>query len=70
MSDGNDKLTRRVKRAALLAGAGLVAQLGAAFHWTPLTFIISSAVGAPLVIAGGLVFAAAVWGNMKDKGAV
>jgi hypothetical protein len=70
MSDGNDRLTRRVRLAALLSGAGLVVQLVAAFHWTPLTFIVSSIVGAPLVIAGGAVFAGAVWRNMKDKGAV
>jgi Flp pilus assembly protein TadB len=70
MSAENGRLTRRLKLAGLLSGSGLVVQLVAAFHWTPLTFIVSAVVGAPLIIAGGLVFAAAVWSNMKDKGAV
>jgi hypothetical protein len=67
---GAVNIARRIRRAALVGGVGLAVQLVAALHWTPLTFIVAAAVGAPLVIAGGLLFLAAVWRNMKDKGAV
>ncbi len=63
-------MTKRIRRAAIVAGLGLTVQLVAALHWTPATFIVSAALGAPLVICGGLLFLKAVWRNMKDKGAV
>jgi hypothetical protein len=63
-------MTRKIKRAAIVGGAGLLVQLLAALHWTPATFIVSAVLGAPLVIAGGALFLAAVWKNMRDKGAV
>ena len=63
-------MTRKIKRAAIVGGAGLLVQLLAALHWTPATFIVSAVLGAPLVIAGGMLFIAAVWKNMRDKGAV
>jgi hypothetical protein len=63
-------MTKKIRRAAVLAGLGLFVQLVAAFHWTPATFILSAALGAPLVLAGGVLFLAAVWRNMRDKGAV
>jgi hypothetical protein len=66
----NDDTTRGIRRAALVAGLGLLLQLGAALHWTPATFILSAAVGVPLVLAGGVLFLRAVWRNMKKKGAV
>ena len=67
---GTIDMTRKIKRAAVVGGAGLLVQLLAALHWTPATFIVSAVVGAPLVIAGGVMFLAGVWSNMKDKGAV
>jgi hypothetical protein len=70
MSDSNELTTRRVKRAAGVAGLGLAAQLAAALHWTPATFILSATLGVPLVLLGGLMFLGAVWRNMKNKGAV
>jgi hypothetical protein len=70
MADPADKTTRRIRRAAVIGGLGLVAQLVAALHWTPMTFVLSAAVGLPLVLVGGVMFLAAVWRNMKDKGAV
>jgi hypothetical protein len=71
MADSSDeRTTRRIRRAAVVGGLGLAVQLAAALHWTPMTFIISAAVGAPLVIVGGVMFLAAVWRNMRDKGAV
>lgn len=62
-------MIRRVKRAAVISGLGLGVQLAAALHWTPATFILSAAVGTPLVLAGSVVFLAAVWSNLKDRGA-
>jgi hypothetical protein len=61
---------KKIRRAAGVAALGVGMQLVTALHWTPATFIASAAVGAPLVIAGGLLFLAAVWKNMKGKGAV
>jgi uncharacterized membrane protein HdeD (DUF308 family) len=63
-------MTKRIKRAAVVGGLGLLVQLVAALHWTPATFIVSAVFGAPLVIAGALLFFSAVWKNMRDKGAV
>jgi hypothetical protein len=62
--------TKRIRRAAVLAGLGLGVQLVAALHWTPATFILSAVLGPPFVLAGGVLFLAAVWKNMRDKGAV
>jgi hypothetical protein len=67
MSDDN---LGKIRRAAVVGGTGLVVQLGAAFHWTPATFILSASVGLPLVLLGGALFLAAVWGHMRDKGAL
>ena len=63
-------ITKRIRRAAVLAGLGLGVQLVAALHWTPALFIVSAVLGPPLVLAGGVLFLVAVWRNMKDKGAV
>jgi hypothetical protein len=63
-------ITKKIRRAAVLAGLGLGVQLVAALHWTPATFILSAALGPPLVLTGGVLFLVAVWKNMKDKGAV
>jgi hypothetical protein len=60
----------KVRRAAIVGGLGLAVQLAAAFHWTPATFILSATIGVPLVLVGGVLFLAAVWRNMRDKGAL
>jgi hypothetical protein len=70
MTADRPDVTRKVRRAAILGGLGLAVQLGAAFHWTPATFILSATIGAPLVLVGGALFLAAVWRNMRDKGAL
>jgi hypothetical protein len=70
MTAEHPDLTRKIRRAAIIAGLGLAVQLGAAFHWTPATFILSATIGAPLVLVGGVLFLAAVWRNMRDKGAL
>jgi len=63
-------IARKIRRAATVGGLGLALQLGAALHWTPATFVLSAAIGVPLVLAGGVLFLAAVWRNMRDKGAL
>jgi len=62
-------MTGRIKWAAAITGAGLATQLGAALHWTPATFIVSAAVGVPLVLIGSVLFLVAVWRNLKERGA-
>jgi hypothetical protein len=63
-------MTAKIRRASRIVGLGLGVQLVAALHWTPATFIASAALGVPLVLVGGGMFLAAVWRNLKDKGAV
>ena len=63
-------VTRKIRRAAVVGGLGLMVQLAAAFHWTPATFILSATIGTPLVLGGGVLFLAAVWRHMRDKGAL
>ena len=69
-SEPAGKVARRIQRAAIVGGLGLAVQLAAAFHWTPVTFILSATLGPPLVLAGGVLFLSAVWKHMRDKGAV
>jgi hypothetical protein len=61
---------RSMRRAAAVAGVGLLVQLAGSFYWTPLTFIASAAVGLPLVGVGALMFLRAVVRIMKEKGAL
>ena len=70
MTAERSDVARKIRRAAVLVGLGLALQLGAAFHWTPATFILSATIGAPLVLLGGALFLAAVWRHMRDKGAL
>jgi hypothetical protein len=56
--------------AAVVSALGLLVQLGASFHWTPLTFVASAAIGLPLVGVGALLFLRAVVRVMKEKGAL
>jgi hypothetical protein len=57
------------RRATVVTALGLAVELAAALRWTPATFILAAAVGAPLVLVGGTMFLRAVWRVMKDKGA-
>jgi hypothetical protein len=63
-------MERRIKRAALFAGTGLLLQLATAFHWTPLTFVLSAVIALPLVLVGSALFLHAVWRTLSDKGAI
>jgi hypothetical protein len=58
-----------LKRAALVTICGLTLDLVSALHWAPATFILSAAVGTPLVLLGALMFLRAVWRHMKERGA-
>jgi len=70
MRDERPDIAHRIRRAAVPAGLGLAVQLVAAFHWTPATFILSAAIGTPLVLLGGVLFLAGVWRHMRDMGAL
>ena len=60
----------QMRRAAVFSGAGLAVQFGAAFHWTPATFIASAVLGAPLVALGAILFTRAVFQFMRNRGAL
>jgi hypothetical protein len=60
---------RAIRRAAAVTGCGLAVELVGALHWTPATFVLSAAVGAPLVLVGAGLFLRAVWRIMKERGA-
>ena len=49
------------RRALVLVALGLLIQMIAVFSWSPATFIVSAAVGFPLVLAGAALFGLAVW---------
>jgi hypothetical protein len=61
---------RAMRRAAVLVGVGLVAQLVASFNWTPGTFVLAAAIGIPLVGAGTIQFVVAVLEILRRKGAL
>jgi hypothetical protein len=57
------------RRACVVSVLGIAVELGAALRWTPATFVLAAAVGAPLVLAGSVMFLRAVWRFMKERGA-
>ena len=57
-----------MRRAATFSGAGLAVQFGAAFHWTPLTFVLSAVIGLPLVGIGSVLVLRAVVRIMRNRG--
>jgi hypothetical protein len=61
---------RALRRAAVVTTCGLGLELLAAINWSPATFVLSAAVGLPLVLLGGAMFLRAVWRLMKERGAV
>jgi hypothetical protein len=58
VTDG--RVVTRGRRGMVLVAAGLGLQLVATFHWTPATFVLSAAVGIPLVLLGAALFGVAV----------
>ncbi|MBN9687617.1 MULTISPECIES: hypothetical protein [unclassified Corallococcus] len=61
---------KRIRVAALFVLAGLLIQLFAYLHWTPLTFVISTAVGVPGVLLGVLLYGVTVWKILKEQKAL
>ncbi|MGE6757976.1 hypothetical protein ACQKGO_08210 [Corallococcus interemptor] len=61
---------KRIRVAALFVLAGLLVQLFASLYWTPLTFVISAAVGVPLVLLGVLLYGVTVWKILKEQKAL
>jgi hypothetical protein len=62
--------TGQLRSAAAFVAGGLLVQLVASIHWTPLAFIVASTVGLPAVLIGGALFLRAVLVIMKSKGAL
>jgi hypothetical protein len=61
---------KRIRAAALVVLAGLVTQLVAVAHWTPLTFVLFAMLGAPLVLVGVGLYARTVWLILKERRAL
>jgi hypothetical protein len=54
------RVTRWGRRALVLVAVGLTLQLLATFNWSPMTFILSAAIGLPAVLLGAVVFGVVV----------
>jgi hypothetical protein len=59
---------RRTRVGLGLVLAGLAVQAGAAFAWTPGTFILLAVVGVPLVLAGAVVTWLSLRGASRSEG--
>jgi len=57
----------RIRRAAQLVLAGLVIQLATTLYWTPLTFVLFTMLGVPLVLLGVAVYVFTVWRILKER---
>jgi hypothetical protein len=57
------------RRALVLVIVGLLLQLAATFYWSPMTFIVSAAIGLPFVVLGAGVFGWAVLRRRLRDGA-
>lgn len=55
------------RRAFVLVLLGLAIQIAAMLAWSPGTFILSAAVGVPLVVAGAGLFGWAVLRGQKEQ---
>lgn len=61
---------KRIRVAALTILAGLLVQLFSTLYWTPLTFVIFTALGVPLVLLGILIYLSTVWKILKERKAL
>jgi hypothetical protein len=61
---------RRVKTATGFVMAGLTAQLATTAYWTPLTFVLFTLVGVPLVLVGVGLYVLTVLKFLKEKQAL
>jgi uncharacterized membrane protein YidH (DUF202 family) len=63
-----DRVIAWGRRGMGLVAVGLALQLVATFHWTPATFVMSAALGIPLVLVGAALFGLAVLRNPLRQG--
>lgn len=68
MRRGRENAARGVRRGLGFVTAGLLVQLAGGLRWTPGTFVLSAAVGVPLVLIGIVLFVAAAWRADADRG--
>ncbi len=61
---------KRIRIAALIVLAGLLVQLFSTLYWTPLTFVIFTALGVPLVLLGIVLYLSTVWKILKERKAL
>jgi hypothetical protein len=61
---------RRVKTATGFVMAGLAVQLASTAYWTPLTFVLFTIIGVPLVLVGVGLYALTVLKILKEKQAL
>jgi hypothetical protein len=61
---------RRIQLAAYFVIAGLGVQLATKLYWTPLNFVLFTAVGVPLVLVGVLLYALTVLRILKERKAL
>jgi len=61
---------KRIRMAALFILAGLLVQLFTTLFWSPLNFVVFTAVGVPLVLLGVLLYALTVWRILKEQKAL
>lgn len=64
----SDAVARGGRWALILVMVGLSIQLGALFVWSPGTFVLSAAVGLPLVVAGAALFGFTVLRARRGRG--
>ncbi|MCP3097961.1 hypothetical protein LZ198_03620 [Myxococcus sp. K15C18031901] len=61
---------KRIRRAALLVLAGLLVQLFTTLFWSPITFVVFTAVGVPLVLLGVCLYGVTVWKILQERKAL
>lgn len=61
---------RKMRHATLVVMAGLIVELGSTLYWTPLTFVLFSLIGVPLIFLGIALYAMTVLQVLKDKKAL
>lgn len=67
MNRATEATAKGVRRALAIGLAGVAIQLVAGLRWTPGTFVLSAAIGLPLVFIGGTLFVRAAWRADGDK---
>lgn len=65
-----DKYERSTRRAAAVVLAGLTVQLATMVFWSPITFIVFTVVGVPLVLVGVGLYVATVIRFLKERKAL